>query len=85
MTYNEIETFCQEHGFLFHKNGSGTFGADRYWTFTKVENNTRTVFFIAYYPVRNCLKVRTDAHTYQGVPESLAHMQELLTALRVMV
>ena len=83
MTYNDIEIFCQEHGFLFHEHGSGTFGADRYWTFTKVENNDRTLFAIEYFPVRDFMKIRCAGHTYQGCPESLEHMMELLAAMRI--
>lgn len=83
MTYDEIETFCQEHGFLFHKHGSGTFGADRYWTLYKVENNDRTVFSIEYFPVRSMLKIRKEGSSYQGTVESLAHMMELLKSMRI--
>ena len=83
MTNNEIETFCQKHGFLFHEHGSGTFGADRYWTFYKVENNDYTVFSIEYFPVRGNIKIRKGSNTYQGIVESAAHMMELLAAMRI--
>ena len=83
MTYKEIETFCEQHRFLFHKNGSGTWGADRYWTFTKVENNGQTLYSIEYHPVRNLLKIRSNNHTYQGVPESCTHVKELLAVMRI--
>lgn len=46
-----IEGFCSDRGFLFHRNGSGAWGNDRYWTYYKVENNDRTVFSIEYFPV----------------------------------
>jgi hypothetical protein len=58
MTNNDMETFCKERGFLFHKNGSGTFGQNRYWAFYKVENNDSTVFSIEYFPVRNTIKIK---------------------------
>ena len=80
---NDIEFFCKEKGFLFHKHGSGTFGADRYWTFYKVENNDRTLFSIEYFPVRNVLKICTESHCFKGSPESLLHLKELLVAMRV--
>lgn len=83
MTYDAIETFCQEHGFLFHKHGSGTFGADRYWTLYKVDNNDRTVFSIEYFPVRGMLKICKGGSNYQGAVESVAHMRELLSAMRI--
>ena len=83
MNYNEIETFCREKGFLFHKNGSGTFGADRYWSFCKVESNDRTLFSIDYFPVRGTIKVRRGTCTYQGGVESVAHLVELLAVMRI--
>lgn len=83
MDYNEIEKYCQTHKFLFHKHGSGTFGADRYWTFYKVENNDYTVYSIEYFPVRNTLKIRKGGSSYQGTVESLMHLKELLAAMRI--
>lgn len=83
MRHNEIETFCQKSGFLFHEHGSGTFGADRYWTFYKVANNNRTQYSIEYFPVRGTIKICRDNSTYQGVVESLSHLQELLKVMRI--
>ena len=83
MTNNEIETFCQKHGFLFHEHGSGTFGADRYWTFYKVLDNDRTLFFIEYFPVRATVRICRSKNTYQGTVESLAHLMELLKVMRI--
>ena len=83
MTYKEIECFCEEQGFLFHKHGSGTFGADRYWTYQRVENNSRVVFTIEYFPVRNMLKIRTEHCRFEGAPESLQHLKDLLVVMRV--
>ena len=83
MTYKEIECFCEEQGFLFHKHGSGTFGADRYWTYQRVENNSRVVFTIEYFPVRNMLKIRTEHCRFEGTPESLQHLKDLLVVMRV--
>ena len=78
-----IEGFCSDRGFLFHRNGSGAWGNDRYWTYYKVENNDRTVFSIEYFPVRNYLKICHGNSCYQGTPESLEHMLELLSAMRI--
>ena len=78
-----FEEFCEAQGFLYHKNGSGQWGADRYWTFTKVENNDTVLFTIEYYPVRNQLKIKSKFHNYQGTPESLTHLYELLAAMRI--
>ena len=78
-----IEGFCRDRGFLFHENGSGAWGNDRYWTYYKVENNDRTVFCIEYFPVRNHLKICHGNSNYQGTPESLEHMLELLSAMRI--
>jgi hypothetical protein len=78
-----IEEFCRDRGFLFHKNGSGTWGGDRYWTYYKVENNDKTVFSIEYFPVRNLIKISRDNNKFQGTPESLDHMLELLSAMRI--
>lgn len=83
MQHKEIEDFCKEHGFLFHQHGSGTFGADRYWSYVKVENNDRMVFSIEYFPVRNLLKINAGASRYQGSPESLAHVMDLFAAMRI--
>ena len=83
MRHNEIETFCQRSGFLYHEHGSGTFGADRYWTFYKVANNNRTQYSIEYFPVRGTIKICRDNSTYQGVVESLSHLQELLKVMRI--
>jgi hypothetical protein len=78
-----IEEFCRDRGFLFHKNGSGTWGGDRYWTYYKVENNDKTVFSIEYFPVRNLIKISRDNNKFQGTLESLDHMLELLSAMRI--
>jgi hypothetical protein len=83
MTFNDIEIFCQEHDFLFHKHGSGTFGADRYWTFYKVENNDTTVFSIEYFPMRETIKIKKGGSRYQGLVESVAHLRELLDVMRI--
>lgn len=83
MNYNEIEVFCQRNGFLFHEHGSGKFGADRYWTYYKVVDNIRTQFSIEYYPVRGTIRICRGNSTYQGVVESLSHMQELLMVMRI--
>jgi hypothetical protein len=80
---NEIEAFCQAHGFLFHEHGSGTWGADRYWTLYKVEDNDRTVFSIEYFPVRGTVKIGKGGSRYQGMVESTAHLKELLAAMRI--
>lgn len=79
------ECFCKEEGFLFHKHGSGTFGADRYWTYQRVENNDRVVFTIEYFPVRNVLKIRTEHCRFEGTPESLQHLKELLVVMCVQI
>ena len=78
-----IEGFCRDRGFLFHENGSGAWGNDRYWTCYKVENNDRTVFSIEYFPVRNHLKICHGNCNYKGTPDSLEHMLELLSAMRI--
>jgi hypothetical protein len=83
MCRGDIEEFCRDRGFLFHENGSGAWGNDRYWTCYKVENNDRTVFSIEYFPVRNHLKIRHGNSNYQGAPDSLEHMLELLSAMRI--
>ena len=83
MSYKEIENFCEERGFLFHKHGSGTFGADRYWTYCKVEDNNRTLFSIEYFPVVGMLKVKSPSGIYQGVPKSLSHMKDILSVMCV--
>ena len=79
----DIEEFFRGRGFLFHKNGSGAWGNDRYWTYYKVENNDRTVFSIEYFPVRNHLKICRGSSSFQGTPDSLEHMLELLSAMRI--
>ena len=79
----DIEEFCRGRGFLFHENGSGAWGNDRYWTYYKVENNDRIVFSIEYFPVRNHLKICHGNSSYQGTPDSLEHMLELLSAMRI--
>lgn len=83
MTNNDMEIFCKERGFLFHKNGSGTFGQNRYWTFYKVENNDSTVFSIEYFPVRSMIKIKKGGSCYHGTVESVDHMIQLLTAMRI--
>ena len=79
----DIEEFCRDRGFLFHKNGSGAWGNDRYWTYYKVENNDKTVFSIEYFPVRNFIKISQDNNKFQGEPDSLEHLMELLSAMRI--
>lgn len=83
MKHSEIETFCQRRGFLFHEHGSGKWGADRYWTFYKVVNNGTTQFSIEFFPVRGTIKICRGASTYQGIVESLSHLQELLKVMRI--
>lgn len=79
----DIEGYCRDNGFLFHRNGSGTWGGDRYWTYYKVENNDKTVFSIEYFPVRNFIKISQDNNKFQGTPDSLEHLMELLSAMRI--
>ena len=83
MKHSEIETFCQRRGFLFHEHRSGKWGADRYWTFYKVVNNGTTQFSIEFFPVRGTIKICRGASTYQGIVESLSHLQELLKVMRI--
>ena len=68
---------------MFHENGSGAWGNDRYGTYYKVENNDRTVFSIEYCPVRNHLKICHGNSSYKGTPDSLEHMLELLSVMRI--
>lgn len=79
----DIEGFCRDRGFLFHKNGSGAWGNDRYWTYYEIENNDRTVFYIEYFPVRHFIKIGRDNNKFRGTPESLDHMLEILSAMRI--
>lgn len=79
----DIEGYCRDRGFLFHKNGSGAWGGDRYWTCYKVENNDKTVFSIEYFPVRNFIKISQGNNKFQGEPESFEHLMELLSAMRI--
>lgn len=79
----DIEGFCRDRGFLFHENGSGAWGNDRYWTYYEVENNDRTVFYIEYFPVRHFIKIGRDNNKFRGTLESLDHMLEILSAMRI--
>ena len=83
--HNELERFCEEHGFLFHAHGSGKWGSERYWTFYQVENNADTRFSIEYFPVQQRVKIRMGANRYEGQVESLTHLKELLAVMRIHV
>lgn len=83
MKQNEIEAFCQGHGFLFHEHGSGKFGAERYWTFYKVVDNDCTLFSIKYFPVRETVRICWSNNTYQGTVESVSHLMALLAVMRI--
>lgn len=80
---NELERFCEEHGFLFHAHGSGKWGRERYWTYYKVENNADTRFSIEYFPAQHRVKIRAGANRYEGQVESLSHLKELLAVMRI--
>ena len=82
-TAKELELFCREHGFLFHAHGSGKWGSERYWSYYKVENNARTVFSIEYFPVSSTVRISIANNRYQGGVESVAHLLELLAAMRI--
>lgn len=82
---NELERFCEEHGFLFHAHGSGKWGRERYWTYYKVENNADTCFSIEYFPVQHRIKICMGANRYEGQVESLTHLMELLAVMRIHV
>ena len=82
---NELERFCEEHGFLFHAHGSGKWGHERYWTFYQVENNADTRFSIEYFPALHRVKIRVGANRYEGQVESLTHLKELLAVMRIHV
>lgn len=82
-TAKELEQFCREHGFLFHAYGSGKWGSGRYWSYYEVENNDRTVFSIEYFPVSSTARISIANNRYQGGVESVAHLQELLAAMRI--
>ena len=82
-TAKELEQFCCEHGFLFHAHGSGKWGSGRYWSYYKVENNDRTVFSVEYFPVSSTVRISIANNRYQGGVESVAHLQELLAAMRI--
>jgi hypothetical protein len=79
----ELEQFCSEHGFLYHTHGSGKWGSERYWSYYKVENNDRTVFSIEYFPVSGTARISIANNRYQGEVESVAHLQELMAAMRI--
>lgn len=79
----ELEQFCSEHGFLYHAHGSGKWGRERYWSYYKVENNDRTVFSIEYCPVSGTARISIANNRYQGGVESVAHLLELMAALRI--
>ena len=81
--HNELERFCEEHGFLYHAHGSGKWGSERYWTFYKVENNADTRFSIEYFPVQHRIKIRMGTNRYEGQVESLVHLKELLAVMRI--
>lgn len=83
--HNELERFCEEHGFLFHAHGSGKWGRERYWTYYKVENNADTRFSIEYFPVQHRIKICMGANRYEGQVESLTHLMELLAVMRIHV
>ena len=82
---DELERFCEERRFLFHAHGSGKWGSERYWTFYKVENNADTRFSIEYFPAQHRIKIRMGANRYEGQVESLSHLLELLTVMRIHV
>ena len=82
---NELERFCEEHGFLFHAHGSGKWGSERYWTYYKVDNNADTGFSIEYFPAKHRVTIRIGANRYEGQVESLAHLKELLAVMRIHV
>lgn len=82
-TTKELEQFCCEHGFLYHAHGSGKWGSERYWSYYKVENNDRTVFSIEYFPVSGTARISIANNRYQGGVESVAHLLELLAAMRI--
>ena len=79
----EMEQFCREHGFLYHAHGSGKWGRERYWSYYKVENNDRTVFYIEYFPVSGTTRISIANNRYQGGVESVAHLLELMAAMRI--
>lgn len=79
----ELEQFCSEHGFLYHAHGSGKWGSERYWSYYKVENNDRTVFSIEYFPVSGTARISIANNRYQGGVESVAHLLELMAAMRI--
>ena len=79
----ELEQFCREHGFLYHAHGSGKWGKERYWSYYKVENNDRTVFSIEYCPVSGTARISIANNHYQGGVESVAHLLELMAAMRI--
>ena len=79
----ELEQFCSEHGFLYHAHGSGKWGSERYWSYYKVENNDRTVFSIEYFPVSGTARISIANNHYQGGVESVAHLLELMAAMRI--
>ena len=77
-----LEQFCRERGFLYHAHGSGQWGSQRYWTYYKVEQGD-TLFSIEYFPIAHRVKIRVGTSRYEGQVESLPHLQELLTAMRI--
>ena len=77
-----LEQFCRERGFLYHAHGSGQWGRHRYWTYYKVEQGD-TLFSIEYFPVAEMVKIRVGTSRYEGQVESLLHLQELLTVMRI--
>ena len=79
----ELEQFCSEHGFLYHTHGSGKWGSERYWSYYKVENNDLTVFSIEYFSVSGTARIIIANNRYQGGVESVAHLLELMAAMRI--
>lgn len=73
-TMEDMDLYCEQHGFMFHSNGRGKWGKDPYWVFGNL---------VEFNPVTGQCVITALLGQYTGTVESVEHFRALLAAMQI--
>lgn len=73
-TNEEMDRYCEQTGFKFHRNGRGKWGANPYWSFGNL---------VEYHPATDRCRITAPRGQYTGTVESVKHFRALLAAMQI--
>lgn len=78
----ELEKYCCEHGFIFHK-GRTTTGKITYWTFNQTNTDGHNCFSIKIYPETHQIKITNKTGYYKGCVLSINHLHDIFHTMQI--